>query len=261
MTVFGIAPLTIDANYSGDVDHAPSGATVHLTVVPRPTATTLTCLPASVNTGSATTCTATVTDSSGLGTAVTPGGNVGFTSDAGTLGSFTGSSCTLVGGTTTTGTASCFVMYTPTGVTARTDTITASYVHDAYHGNSGNTANVALTVAAHNTATTISGNPTSILIRQSSTCAASVTDTSSSPTTPTSFVAFAVSGVTGTLPNCTLAPGTATGTATCTSTFTASTAGTARITASYNGDTTHSTSTSLAATVTVNLRTTGTAVF
>src|SRR3989475_193348 len=242
--------------FDGDTAHDGSITTVQLTLI-RTTTTTVACLPASVNIGTATICTATVTDND-AGTVITPTGTVDF-STSGT-GTFATSPCTLAAGTTT-GTASCFVMYTPTGTAAGTDTITASYVHDAYHADSSNTATVTVTVTAHNTSTTVTCNPSSVLVGQSSTCTATVTDTSSSTTTPTGSVAFALSGVTGTLPNCTLAPGTATGTATCNSTFTASTAGTARITASYNGDTTHSTSTSLAATVTVNLRTTGTAVF
>src|SRR3989475_1874243 len=242
--------------FDGDTAHDGSITTVQLTLI-RTTTTTVACLPASVNIGTATICTATVTDND-AGTVITPTGTVDF-STSGT-GTFATSPCTLAAGTTT-GTASCFVMYTPTGTAAGTDTITTSYVHDAYHADSSNTATVTVTVTALNTSTTVTCNPSSVLVGQSSTCTATVTDHSSSTTTPTGSVAFALSGVTGTLPNCTLAPGTATGTATCNSTFTASTAGTARITASYNGDTTHSTSTSLAATVTVNLRTTGTAVF
>src|SRR5207247_6955295 len=44
-----IGPLSITANYPGDIDHAASIGTTSVTIVARPTTTTLTCLPASVD--------------------------------------------------------------------------------------------------------------------------------------------------------------------------------------------------------------------
>src|SRR5207245_3931273 len=119
----------IQAAYAGDTGppahYGSTGSTI-LTATARPTTTTLTCIPASVNTGSATTCTASVTDNAPISTGLSlpPTGTVGFTTSG--TGTFANSPCTLAAGTTT-GTASCFVMYTPTGTAARTDTITTNF--------------------------------------------------------------------------------------------------------------------------------------
>jgi cutinase len=95
-------------------------------VVPaRATTTTVACLPASVQTGSATTCTATVTDAA-AGAAGTPTGAASFTSSP-TTGAFGGASaCTL--SAASAGTASCDVTFTPTAI--GTYAVAASYHGD-----------------------------------------------------------------------------------------------------------------------------------
>src|SRR5438309_3081277 len=95
------------------------------------------------------------------------------------------------------------------------------------------------------TTTSVSCAPPSVAFGSSTTCTATVTDTSTTPTTPTGTVSFTSSG-TGTFTGspCTLAAGTTAGTATCFATYapTGTVARTDTITASYSGDTGHSTS-------------------
>ena len=245
---------TITGTYGGDSTHATSSGSATVTGTGSLTTTAITCLPASVDIGSASTCTATVTDTSA--TPTSPTGTVGFTTSG--TGTFATSPCTLVAGTAT-GTASCFVMYTPTG-TARTDIITANYAGDTTHGTSSNTANVAVTVAAHSTTTSITCSPTTVVVNQQTTCTTTVTDTSTSPTTPTGTVSF--SG--GTInPNpCNLTPGSTAGTAACSVTWSAPTIGIGGIVGTYGGDSGHAGSTNSGGTtlITVTLRPTTTTV-
>src|SRR5437899_6789879 len=95
------------------------------------------------------------------------------------------------------------------------------------------------------TTTSVSCAPPSVAFGSSTTCTATVTDTSTTPTTPTGTVSFTSSG-TGTFTGspCTLAAGTTAGTATCFATYapTGTVARTDTITGSYSGDTGHSTS-------------------
>jgi hypothetical protein len=103
------------------------------------TSTGARCTPNQVTAGSPTTCTATVTDTTG-GTASTPGGMVSFgTTGSGVFG--TGGSCTLAP-TATTGAATCAVTYTATR--AGTDTITAAYRGDDAHATSSGTTHVTI---------------------------------------------------------------------------------------------------------------------
>src|SRR5207245_11552326 len=74
--------------------------------------------------------------------------------------------CTLAPGTTT-GTASCFVNYTPTGTTSRTHTITASYNGDSTHSTSSQTFDLSVSIPTkHITSTTVSCTPSPVLIGQ-----------------------------------------------------------------------------------------------
>src|SRR2546422_4162036 len=154
---------------------------------------------------------------------------------------------------------------TATGITAthtfNPTTTTIFTVKLTVTDNIGGTASVnnPVTVTAvqakHNTTTTVSCAPSTIIIYERSTCTATVTDSTSPVSAPTGTVTLSVSGVTGTFTTCNLAAGTTAGVATCNSTFTASTTGSASITGTYPGDTGHNASPqSAAAVVTVNLR-------
>src|SRR2546425_6445477 len=107
-----------------------SGTTV-VTALTHATTTGVNCMPASVPVGSATSCTATVTDAT-PGSASAPTGTVGFTNSGGT---FSASSCTIGSASTnpTTGavSTSCAVSFTPNAVAIHT--ITASYSGDTTH--------------------------------------------------------------------------------------------------------------------------------
>src|SRR5438552_18866857 len=61
-TPSAVAIHTITASYSGDTTHAMSSGTTVVTALTHATTTGVNCMPASVPVGSATSCTATVTD-------------------------------------------------------------------------------------------------------------------------------------------------------------------------------------------------------
>src|SRR5438552_7481275 len=212
---------------------------VTITAVPttHPTTTTVTCTtPVVINQGS--TCNVTVTDTSASG-ATTPTGTVDL-SQNGVTGSFT--TCTLAG---TTATATCTSTFTAT--TSGTSSVTASYPGDTGHALSSGTTSIVVNKRA--TTTTVSCT-TPVAVNQGSTCNITVTDTSPGTfLSPTGTVVLTQTGVTGSFTACTLSGTTAA--ATCTSTFTASTAGTASVIASYQGDTSHDLSSGTAS-ITVN---------
>ena len=112
------------------------------------------------------------------------------------------------------------------------------------------------------TATAVSPDPSSVAIGDTITYAATVTDTSASPTTPSGSVSWADGNVGGSFSNsgsCTLGTLDATS-ASCTVIYTPpSVAGTVTITATYTADVEHSGS-SGTSTLTVSLRTTSTTV-
>src|SRR3989454_118851 len=103
-----------------------------------------------------------------------------------------------------------------------------------------------------------------IVINQASTCRANVTDTSTSPTTPTGTVSFTATGtVTPASAVCNLGAGAVVAMATCVASFTGTASGTASVTGTYGGDSgtpSHTGSTSAAATITVNKRSTSTSI-
>lgn len=100
--------LTVSASYAGDLAHLPSSAAGSVLVAARPSATSVSCVPATVSVGSTATCTATVSDQGAATGALTPTGSVWWTS--GGSGVFTTSPCTLQG---TGPAASCSVTYVP----------------------------------------------------------------------------------------------------------------------------------------------------
>src|SRR2546426_6123392 len=149
--------------------------------------------------------------------------------------------------------------FNPTTTTTFTVMLT---VTDNVGGTNSITHSVIVTVVAvtHNTSTSVTC-PSTAFVNQGVTCTATVTDTSTSPTTSTGAVNLSVSGVTGTFTTWNRAAGTTAGTATVNTTFTATTAGSASIIGTYPGDTGHNASPqSAAAIVTVNPRTTTTGV-
>src|SRR3989449_1214367 len=243
--------LSISASYNGDSAHAASAGSTSITVNKRATITAVSCSPASVQVGQSTTCTASVSDTS-PGTTSAPSGTVGFTSSG--LGSFAGAPCNLVAVNSTT--AICNATYTPSGISARTDTITGTYTpsaSDTVHNASSGTFLLDVTIAPLNpTSTSVSCTPSNIVVNQVTTCTAAVTDTSPGTLiTPSGTVTFTPNG------SCTLS-GSA-GTASCSTNITPTAAGTLGVTTNYNGDTNHNGSEG-STIVTVNKRVTSTSV-
>jgi hypothetical protein len=205
-----------------------------------PTSTTVACAPASVMTGSPTTCTATVGDTASSG-ASTPTGTVAFTS-APTTGSFGSSgSCTLAA-TGTPDTASCQVTFTPS--VASSYTMTGGYPGDGAHGASSGRSPAITSISP--TSTSVACTPASVVTGSSTTCTATVTDTATSGvSTPAGTVAFTSTPTTGSFGgsgSCTLAPAGTTGAATCQIQFTPSAAGDFTISGSYGAESTHESS-------------------
>lgn len=126
----GTGTHQLTAQYVGDSTHEPSQTSAGLGVTTRPTSTAISCAPPSVFVGSATTCTATVTDT-GASDQTTPTGSVEFGSDT-TGGSFgSGGSCALAG--VSPSQASCQLAYTPGQVGTGTHEISGEYGGDATH--------------------------------------------------------------------------------------------------------------------------------
>jgi Calx-beta domain-containing protein len=213
-----------------------TGTIVNDDVAPvRPTATNVTCAPATVPVAGPTTCTATVTDT-GAGTATTPQGIVTFSlgSDPdGDAGTFVPLTCTLTGGSG--GINSCSVSYVPTARGDGTHAIGASYAPTGVaHSASSDPSPFQLAVLARTTATTLAC-PASTPANTPATCMVTVKDTDAGAASPpVGTVDFTVSaqpsGSTATAaPDpCTLAPDAttvATDDSTCMVTFTANTVG------------------------------------
>jgi hypothetical protein len=103
-------------------------ATGHETTARAISTTSLACSPSSVKTGTATTCTATVTDTQSGG--ATPSGTVSFTSSR-TSGHFANTGRCTLHATATTGIASCRIAFTPSAVASYT--LTGNYTGDNTH--------------------------------------------------------------------------------------------------------------------------------
>jgi len=122
----------------------------------RSTSTSVSCSPGKVSTSSATSCTATISDTDG-GPASPPSGSVVFTnSQRGAFGH--GAKCTL-NDAGSAGGASCHVSYAPAGVQSGTQTISASYGGDAVHAPSTGKQSVRVTVAPAITRAGLTNNP------------------------------------------------------------------------------------------------------
>jgi len=243
--------LSVSASYSGDSTHSASSGSSSLTVNKRTTSTTVVCSPASVQIGQSSTCTASVKDTS-PGTPSTPAGTVSFTNGGG---SFTGTPCSL--GAVNSTTANCNVSYTPSGTSARTETITGTYTpaqSDTFHDGSLGTFPLSVIVAGlHSTSTSVSCTPSNVDVNQATSCTATIRDAlTSGATAPTGTVTFTPGGT------CTL--GNPSGSsASCSVSVTPTAAGPMSVSARYNGDSTHATS-SGSTTINVNKRATSMAV-
>lgn len=193
------------------------------------TTTSVTCSPASVRLGLASTCTATVTSD-----AIHPSGSVSFSSDS--SGTFDSTACALVqlGGNK----ARCSVHYSPSGVGSGSHTITASYTGDPVSApSSGMTT---LTVTKNYSSTSVSCSPSSsVSTGTPTTCTATVTGTN-----PSGTVAFSRnSSGTFSSPSCTLVAIDGTS-ASCSVIYTPTYYGTGthKIYGSYSGDSNNTTS-------------------
>src|SRR3989441_3281788 len=224
---------TITAIYGGDTDHFGSQGSTTITVTRRPTSTTVNCNPGTVPVNAPTSCTATVTDT-GPGTTIPPTGMVSFTSTG--SGTFSFTSCLLI--PLSSSASSCSVNYTPNPGSEGTHTIKATYNGDPNH--SGSSGTFDLTVTKRTTSTSVTCSPNFVQPGVSTTCQATVTDTSPGTfITPTGTVTW-TTNATGTFSpsnSCTL---TGTGpSASCTVTYTPTSRGVHLITATYQGDTDH----------------------
>jgi hypothetical protein len=206
-----------------------------------PTTTAVGCSPSSVQAGTSSTCTLTVTDTAVTG-ATTPTGNVSLTSDTtgGSIGS--GGVCTLVMLNPTQ--ASCQITYTPGQVGDGSHGLTGDYLADSSHEPSQGTTSVGVTV--HPTSTTVSCAPSSVPYGSPTTCTATVADTATTgKTTPTGDLNFDSDTTGGTFSSggtCTLAPvPMSSSAASCHLTYTPGQVGDGShlVTGSYEGDSTH----------------------
>jgi hypothetical protein len=232
---------SLAAAWDGDTDHPADSIGASVSVTMRSSAVNVTCLPATVPVNSATTCTATVSDSD-TGTAITPTGSVGWSVTSGTLSS---SACVLVSG-------SCSVQYTPALGHAGPGSIHAVYGGDADHDTSSGDAS--LTISRRSTATTVlcasAGGDEGVGVS----CTASVSDTGTGTATlPSGSVAWSTLSATGTFTpaSCTLSGGV------CTVTYkpNAGTAGPQTVVGTYSGDADHAVSSaSIGYTVTAPVR-------
>src|SRR2546425_338156 len=224
---------TITATYPGDHFLYDTPATKIYTLPLRDTLPSLTCNPPSVPVNPPTTCTATVTDTA-PGPAIPPTGMVSFTSTG--SGTFSFTSCLLI--PLSSSASSCSVNYTPNPGSEGTHTIKATYNGDPNH--SGSSGTFDLTVTKRTTSTSVTCSPNFVQPGVSTTCQATVTDTSPGTfITPTGTVTW-TTNATGTFSpsnSCTL---TGTGpSASCTVTYTPTSRGIHLITATYQGDTDH----------------------
>src|SRR5438552_680135 len=241
---------SVTAVYGGDSTHNTStspAATVTVTVTSKDSTSTsvgdVSCniaLGASSCTASVT---ATVADTTTPSSA--PTGTVTFTLTLGTTGgSLDSNTCSL---STVAGVTSCSVTFT--GMTAGSGSVTASYGGDASHNPSSGTSNtITVTVPTKDdTSTSVACTRSSISVGSTSSCSVTVADTTAPENTATGSVSLVSSdNSVGTVDaSCTLTSGS------CTVTFTGVAAGTATVTATYRGDSTHNGSIGTSGSITV----------
>jgi hypothetical protein len=191
--------------------------------LPHETSTTVVCTPGSLAAGTATSCTATVTDNHADPYQAT--GTVSFTASGGS-GQFHPESCSL--DPSGAATSSCKISYTPE--TAGGHTISASYVASpASDASSGETS---ISVSGpHSTSTAVSCTPSSLQVGAQTTCGATVIDTSANAVSPSGVVSVSASDGGAVSPSsCTLKPSGGAA-ATCSVTYTPKAAGSPTVTA------------------------------
>src|SRR5206468_25717 len=239
-TAVGTGTHKLTGSYGGDAKHATSSGSFDEAVSAarkHRTMTTALCDPA---VGGAERKSAVVANGSG---ANSPNGTVSWTSDG--TGTFSAASCTL------DATGKCTVNYTPTAVGTGTHKITGSYGGDAKHATSTGSFDEAVSAARkHRTMTTVICDPAVGVVPRpadpDTRCTATVGDLETSKTTPTGVVSFTVSingGSSTFVDSCDLSQ-TMTGQASCFVIYGTLTTGVHSITASYEGDGTHESSTS-----------------
>jgi len=231
----GTGSQVITAGYGGDSTHTPSSGSQSVVVSLRSASTSVSCAPNRVGVGGPTTCTATVTDTTDVGTASTPTGTVSF--GASGPGGFGGEPCTL--SETGPGVAGCSVTYTPRAIGTGSHMIVAVYGGDAGHAGGVLSRGSTVVTVVQATSTSVSCAPDRVAVGQPSTCTATVTDTTpgGGQTTPTGVVRLSSSGAGSLGHQCALLP-LRRGVARCSVTYTPSAVGTGShtITAQYLGD-------------------------
>lgn len=227
---------TISTTYSGDGTYSSDTASTTVAVVgDHASSEVVKCAPAHVVVGRATKCTATVKDAV-KGTKVTPTGTVSFSSTGG--GSLSDQAqCVLVRTSSTS--ARCSLIYTPSAVGSGTHTVTATYSGDGTY--MPVTASATVSVGLRSASTGLVCSPTKVAIGRTTTCAATVTDTSTgTKQAPTGTASFSTNSQ-GSFSNgatCTLVEA-SNSSAKCSLVYSPTAPGTQTITAKYNGDTTH----------------------
>src|SRR5438552_1839482 len=232
---------SVTASYGGDAtDNGSTSApaTVTVTVAGKDdTSTSVACSPSSIGPGATSTCMVTVTDTATASN--TPTGSVDLISSNTSVGTVE-ASCTLTAG-------SCSATFT--AVSGGTAILTGNYGGDASHNPSSGTSNtITVTVPTKDdTSTSVACSPSSINVGSTSSCAVTVADTTAPENTPTGSVSLVSSdNSVGTVDaSCTLTSGS------CTVTFTGVDAGTATVTATYRGDSTHNGSIGASGSITV----------
>ena len=217
---------------------ASGGAEVIVTFNPTSVAATCAANPNPVNVG--TTCTATVSNVNS-GDLVPASGTVVWT-DA-QNGSTVPASCTL------DGTASCSVTFTPAAGSEGAHSITASYSGDLAHSPSAITTNV--TASRRSDTTGVICAPLPVMVGQSTSCTATVSDTSAGTAiTPGGTMTWTSAAGTFSPPTCGLSSGV------CSTAYTPSPGhvGSATVGANYGGDADHFISTG-STSVTIDQRT------
>ena len=169
--------ITITATYGGDTTHQTNSGTSILTINSlSPVSITVSPNPSSYVTGTTLTFTAIVTDTSSSPT--TPTGTITW-GDGNLGGIFSSSSCTLSAN-------ACTTSYTPSSSSPNSITITASYGGDTTHNTSSGTSSLTVSTI-HATAVSVTSNPATVPLSGSMNVTVTVTDSSSSPITPTSL--------------------------------------------------------------------------
>ena len=172
--------ITITANYAGDLIHNANSGQFTL-AISHLASTTITIAPntVTINQGTGTQFTASVTDTSSLPTI--PDGMVSW-SDGGAGGTFSLSFCNL-------SSASCSVSYTPSDNPPNSLTITAEYEGNSAH--SGSTGTSVVTVHfQHQTVTSVTPNPVTLVQGASVQLTATISDVSSLSTAVTGNVSW-----------------------------------------------------------------------